>query len=58
MPHAQPRIRNIVTQPRRGCSPRLCFLLFSGIVREKGEGVLPFSGWYEVYCMEACFVKE
>ena len=24
----------------------------------KERGVLPFSGWYEVCCMEACFVKK
>ena len=24
----------------------------------KERGVLQFCGWYEVYCMEACFVKE
>ena len=24
----------------------------------KERVVLPFSGWYEVCCMEACFVKK
>ena len=48
-----PSLRNLVTQPWRVLSPRLCFSF--GLSAEE-RGSLPFSTGYEMRCMEACFV--